>query len=66
MDMDLNTLRSLVTVMSFAVFLGIVAWAFSRGRRHGFDEAAALPFDGEPRHAFDNPRSDNLRGGRHE
>lgn len=42
--MDLNTLRSLVTVLSFALFLGIIAWTFSRGNRAAFDEAAALPF----------------------
>lgn len=49
--MDLNTLRSLVTVLSFALFLGIIAWTFSRGNRAAFDEAAALPFldgDDEP------------------
>ncbi|MEO8297759.1 MAG: cbb3-type cytochrome c oxidase subunit 3 [Burkholderiales bacterium] len=42
--MDLNTLRSLVTVLSFAVFLGIIAWTFSRRNRAGFDDAASLPF----------------------
>ena len=47
MDTDLNTLRSLVTVLSFAGFLAIVAWAFSRRNRHQFDEAANLPFQGD-------------------
>lgn len=47
MDMDINTLRSLVTVVSLLVFLGIVAWAWSRRNRERFDEAAQLPFQDE-------------------
>ena len=42
--MDINTIRSLVTVLSFAVFLGIVFWAWSAKRKPAFDEAAQLPF----------------------
>lgn len=45
--MDLNTLRSLVTVISLLVFLGIVAWAWSRRNRERFDEAARLPLQDE-------------------
>jgi len=45
--MDINTLRSLVTVISLLVFLGIVAWAWSRRNRERFDEAARLPFQDE-------------------
>jgi len=41
---DVNDLRSIVTVLSFLVFLGICAWAYSGGVRKGFDEAAQLPF----------------------
>lgn len=44
MDMDINLLRSLVTVVSVVTFLGIVVWAFGAGRRERFDEAAHLPF----------------------
>lgn len=42
--MDVNDLRSGVTVLSMLVFLGIAAWAWSRGNRARFDEAAQLPF----------------------
>jgi cytochrome c oxidase cbb3-type subunit IV len=45
MDFDLNILRAAVTVVSFAVFLGIVAWAWSKRRTRDFDEAANLPFE---------------------
>jgi cytochrome c oxidase cbb3-type subunit 4 len=45
--MDINTLRSAVTVISLLVFLGIVAWAWSRRNRERFDEAARLPFQDE-------------------
>ncbi|MEX8517844.1 MAG: cbb3-type cytochrome oxidase subunit 3 [Leptothrix sp. (in: b-proteobacteria)] len=45
--LDINTWRSMTTVLSFAVFLGIIAWSFSRKNRQDFDEAAALPFQEE-------------------
>jgi cbb3-type cytochrome oxidase subunit 3 len=32
------------TVLMFLAFLGIVAWAYSRGRKQAFDEAANAPF----------------------
>lgn len=42
--MDVNDLRIAVTVLSFVVFLGIVAWALSRKNRARFADAAQLPF----------------------
>ncbi len=46
--MDLNTLRIAVTLLSLALFVGIVAWSWSRGNRARFDEAARLPFVDAP------------------
>lgn len=43
--MDITTLRIAATLASFATFIGILAWAFSRRRSKGFDEAANLPFE---------------------
>jgi cytochrome c oxidase cbb3-type subunit IV len=43
--MDVNDLRSGVTVLSMLVFLGIAAWAWSRCNQSRFDEAARLPFE---------------------
>ena len=43
--MDINTLRSIVTVVAFAAFIGIVLWAYSDRSKAGFDRAARLPFD---------------------
>ncbi len=43
--MDVNTLRSVTTVVSLLVFVGIVLWAWSRRRRADFDQAANLPFE---------------------
>ncbi len=42
--MDINTLRSVVTVLAFVSFVGIVIWAYSGRARRGFEEAAQLPF----------------------
>jgi cytochrome c oxidase cbb3-type subunit 4 len=43
--MEVNTLRALVTVVSFATFIGIVWWAWSRRRADDFSQAANLPFE---------------------
>ena len=45
--MDINTLRIVVTVASFIVFVGIVVWAWSRRNEADFREAANLPFEEE-------------------
>ena len=42
--MDISTLRSIVTVIAFLAFIGIVVWAWSRRNQASFDEAAQLPF----------------------
>ena len=42
--MDIDTLRSAITVLSFFTFVGIVLWAYSGGARSRFEEAALLPF----------------------
>jgi cytochrome c oxidase cbb3-type subunit IV len=44
MEFDINTLRAIATVASFAAFLGIVWWAWSKRRSSDFAEAANLPF----------------------
>ena len=43
--MDINDIRSLMTVIAFATFVGIVLWAYSGRARQGFEEAARLPFE---------------------
>ena len=48
--MDVNDLRSIVTLVSMLTFAGIVVWAWKRSNRANFDEAAMLPF------AEENPR----------
>jgi cytochrome c oxidase cbb3-type subunit 4 len=43
--MDAFRIASIATtVLTFVAFLGIVAWAFGRGRKQAFDEAANAPF----------------------
>ena len=41
--MDINTLRSIVTVLAFACFVGIVLWAWSKRNQDRFEDAARLP-----------------------
>ena len=47
--MDVNDLRIAVTIISFACFIGIVVWAWSRRNRSRFDEDAQIPFLDERR-----------------
>lgn len=45
--MDINDLRSATTVLALLTFLGIVWWAYRKGGKQSFDEAANLPFAGD-------------------
>jgi cytochrome c oxidase cbb3-type subunit IV len=42
--MDMNLARSLVTIISFVMFLGIAWWAWQARRRPEFEQAQMLPF----------------------
>jgi cytochrome c oxidase cbb3-type subunit 4 len=43
--LDINVLREITTVASLILFVGIVAWAYSRRRTDDFEQAARLPFE---------------------
>ena len=45
--MDINDMRSIVTALSLAAFVGIIVWAWSKKNQADFDEAARLPFGDE-------------------
>lgn len=49
--MDINLLRSIVTVVLLLIFIGIVWWAFSRRNKRRFEEDALLPFEGDAKPA---------------
>ncbi|HET9821116.1 MAG TPA: cbb3-type cytochrome c oxidase subunit 3 [Burkholderiaceae bacterium] len=57
--MDINDIRSLTTVASFVLFVGLVIWSWQAKRRSAFDEAARLPFAEEAAQA---PRVDDAAG----
>jgi cytochrome c oxidase cbb3-type subunit IV len=44
MIMEVNTLREIVTVVSFITFVGILIWAWQHRKTNDFKEAANLPF----------------------
>lgn len=43
----INTLRVVVTVASFLLFIATVLWAYAPKNKQLFDEAAQLPFENE-------------------
>ena len=45
--MDLNDLRSIVTVLGLLLFLGLAAWTWHPARRPASEAAAQLPFEGD-------------------
>jgi cytochrome c oxidase cbb3-type subunit 4 len=45
--MDINLLRSLITVAAFAAFLGIVWWAYGPARKERFERDGRLPLEEE-------------------
>ncbi len=45
--MDSGLIGSIVTVVFFITFVGIVLWAWSGQRKKDFDAAANLPFEEE-------------------
>ena len=45
--MDINILRSAVTVTGFVLFIGILVWAWRPAQKAQFDEAAQLPFNAD-------------------
>jgi cytochrome c oxidase cbb3-type subunit IV len=44
---DINDIRSAVTLIGLVLFLMLVRWAWAARRREAFDAAAQLPFAGE-------------------
>jgi cytochrome c oxidase cbb3-type subunit IV len=47
--MDMSLIRTIVTVVSFITFLGIIVWAYSGKRKEAFDVAARMALeDDEP------------------
>lgn len=47
--MDINDLRSAVTLLSLLLFVALMAWTWRPRARREHDAAARLPFDGEAR-----------------
>ena len=45
--MDVNNIRSIVTVVGLVLFLALLAYTWSRRRKAEYDAAAMLPFVGE-------------------
>jgi cytochrome c oxidase cbb3-type subunit 4 len=58
--MDVIFLRSLITLLCFGAFIGIVWWAYSGRQRQRFEEAANLPF------ADDDMQQQSVNAQRHE
>ncbi len=56
--MDFIEVRIVWTVLTFAVFVAILVWAYSAGARSGFDAAARLPFEDDDDDAADRGRSE--------
>ncbi len=56
--MDYITWRSIYTVIVFVLFVGIGLWAYSKGRKKDFDEAANSIFEEDE---LDNSKQNNTK-----
>lgn len=56
--MDYITWRSIYTVIVFVLFIGIALWAYSKGRKKNFDEAANSIFEEDE---LDNSKQNNTK-----
>jgi cytochrome c oxidase cbb3-type subunit IV len=56
--MDMGTVRGLLTAILLVLFIGLVAWTWSRKRKKEYDEAAQMPLDDD-----DKPMTDTNRKG---
>lgn len=63
--MDINDIRSWYTVILFAVFIGIVIWAWSGKTKRRFHDASQLPFK-EVEHPLTSSTKEHKKGDHHE
>jgi len=45
--MDLNDIRSFVTLLSLMLFVGLMAWTWWPAHRGAHEDAARLPLEGD-------------------
>ena len=57
MDLNINLIRSIVTLLAFIVFVLLVVRVWRGANRDQHAEAAALPFADEPNVAKGHPQS---------
>ena len=55
--MDVNTVRTVLMLVCFMAFIGIVVWAWSGRNRSRFHEAARVPLDDDDAYATPRARS---------
>lgn len=60
--MDQTMLHSIWTVVMFAVFVGIIIWAWSGKRKQAFRDAANLPLEDEEYISPSENSGDNNHG----
>lgn len=63
MELDINTLRGLLTLALLVCFGGVCVWAYSKKQAAAFDEAANLPFADEPAASQTSMRANSKTSG---
>ena len=59
--MDINDIRSLVTLLSLALFIGLMVWTWRPAQRAAHEEAARLVFEGDDGPSALDPRNGGER-----
>ncbi len=58
--MDYGTLRGLIALLIFALFIIIVMWSYSKKRKADFDKAANSIFDEDHKEEINKQETDNV------
>ena len=59
MTMDYGTLRGLIALVIFALFIIIVWWSYSKKRKDSFDDAANSIFDEDKNEKISKQETNN-------
>ena len=59
MHIDINDIRSLVTLLGLTLFIALLAWTWWPTRKAAHDAAAQLPFVGDHDSPAEGGRRDN-------
>ena len=66
MELDINSIRSLVTLALFILFVVLIYQVFSKKNKRHYEDAANIVFDDGDERSVDINKQNTNKGGNHE